>query len=80
MVIGVVLWFVLPMLRDKTSYGIIIYLYSYIIYWRVYEAKVVDVVYSDGLFNKLLFASGCVLWSVPYLRQSRERLVHVFNR
>ena len=79
-VIGVVLWFVLPMLRDKTSYGIIIYLYSYIIYWRVYDAEVVCVGYSDGLFNKLLFASGCVLWSVPYLRQSRERLVHVFNR
>ena len=79
-VIGVVLWFVLPMLRDKTSYGIIIYLYSYIIYWRVYDAEVVGVGYSDGLFNKLLFASGCVLWSVPYLRQSRERLVHVFNR
>ena len=79
-VIGVVLWFVLPLLRYKTSYGIIIYLYSYIIYWKVYEAKVVGVVYSDGLFNRLLFASGCVVWFVPYLRKSRERLVHVINR
>ena len=79
-VIGVVLWFVLPMLRHKTSFCIMIYLYSYIIYWRVYEAKVVGVVYSDGLFNRLLFASGCVVWFVPYLRQSRERLVHVINR
>ncbi|XP_022799733.1 uncharacterized protein LOC111337653 [Stylophora pistillata] len=36
--------------------------------------------FTDWLFNKLLFASGCVLWFVPYLRQSRERLTHVFNR
>ena len=79
-VIGVVLWFVLPLLRDKTSYGILIYLYSYIIYWKVYKAKVVGVVYSDGLFNKLLFASGFIMWFVPYLTQSRKRLSHVFNR
>lgn len=79
-VIGVVLWFVLPLLRDKTSYGILIYLYSYIIYWKVYKAKVVGVVYSDGLFNGLLFASGFIMWFVPYLAQSRKRLVHIFNR
>ena len=79
-VIGVVLWFLLPLLRDKTSYGILIYLYPYIIYWKVYEAKVVGVVYSDGLFNKLLFASGFIMWFVPYLAQSRKSLSHVFNR
>ena len=79
-VIGVVLWFVLPLLRYKTSYGILIYLYSYIIYWKVYEAKVVGVVYSDGLFNRLLFASGFIMWFVPYMAQSRKRLSHVFNR
>ena len=79
-VIGVVLWFLLPLLRDKTSYGILIYLYPYIIYWKVYEAKVVGVVYSDGLFNKLLFASGFIMWFVPYLAQSRKSLGRVFNR
>ena len=79
-VIGVVLWFVLPLLRDKTSYGILIYLYSYIIYWKVYKAKVVGVVYSDGLFNGLFCASGFIMWFVPYLAQSRKRLVHIFNR
>ena len=79
-VIGVVLWFLLPLLRDKTSYGILIYLYPYIIYWKVYEAKVVGIVYSNGLFNKLLFASGFIMWFVPYLEQSRKRLSYVFNR
>lgn len=79
-VIGWVLWFVLPLLRDKTSFGILIYLYSYIIYWKVYEAKIVGVEFSSTLFNKLLFASGFIIWFVPYLAQSRRRLVHVFNR
>ncbi|PFX19866.1 Retrovirus-related Pol polyprotein from transposon 17.6 [Stylophora pistillata] len=79
-VIGWVLWFVLPLLREKTSFGILIYLYSYIIYWKVYEAKIVGVLFSIELFNKLLFASGFIIWFVPYLAQSRRRLVHVFNR
>lgn len=79
-VIGIVLWFFLPLLRDKTSYGIIIYLYSYIIYWKVYEAKIVGIVFSVELFNQLLFASGFILWFVPYLDASRKRLIHVYNR
>lgn len=79
-VIGVVLWFFLPLLRNKTSYGLIIYLYSYIIYWKVYEAKIVGIVFSVELFNRLLFASGFILWFVPYLDASRKRLIHVYNR
>ena len=79
-VIGIILWFFLPLLRDKTSYGIIIYIYSYIIYWKVYEAKIVGIVFSIELFNQLLFACGFILWFVPYLDASRRRLVHVYNR
>lgn len=79
-VVGVVLWFFLPLLRNKTSYGLIIYIYSYIIYWKVYEGKIIGIPFSVELFNKLLFASGLILWFVPYLNASRERLIHVYNR
>ena len=79
-VIGVILWFFLPLLRRKTSYCLIIYFYSYIIYWKVYEAKIVGVVFSIELFNQLLFASGGILWFVPYLNESHKRIVHVYNR
>lgn len=79
--IAILLWFVLPLLRSKTSaFVLIIYIYSYIIYWKVYEAKIVGVVYSDELFNRLLFASGFILWFVPYLDASHKRLVHIYNR
>ena len=79
-VIGLILWFFLPLLRSKTSYGLTIYLYSYIIYWKVYEAKIIGVRYSDALFNQLLLASGFIIWFVPYLDASHKRLVHVYNR
>lgn len=79
-VVGVVLWFFVPLLRRKTSYGLIIYIYSYIIYWKVYEAKIIGIVFSVELFNQLLFASGFILWCVPYLDASRKRLIHVYNR
>ena len=79
-VIGLILWFFLPLLRSKTSYGLTIYLFSYIIYWKIYEAEIVGVVFSVELFNQLLLASGLIMWFVPYLNESHKRIVHVYNR
>ena len=78
--IFVVVWIVLPLLRKKTSYVLIIYLYSYFIYWKVYEDKLLGVAYSELLFNRLLLASGIVLWIVPIVASLHERIVHVYNR
>ena len=41
--ISVVVWIVLPLLRKETSYVLIIYMYSYFIYWKVYEDKLLGV-------------------------------------
>ena len=80
--IGVIVWIVLPLLRSKTSYVLIIYLYSYLIYWRVYrDGKLLGIiVYSEPLFLRLLLASGFALWLVPLVTSLHERLVHVYNR
>ena len=78
--IGIMVWFFLPLLRSKTSYVLIIYLYSYTIYWKVYEATLLGVKFSGELFNRLLFVSGFALWIVPFLRGSHKRLMHVYNR
>ena len=78
--IFVIVWIVLPLLHKKTSYVLIIYLYSYFIYWKVYEDKLLGVAYSELLFNRLLFASGIVLWIVPIVASLHERIVHVYNR
>ena len=76
----VIVWIVLPVLRKKTSYVVIIYLYSYVIYWKVYEDKLFGVEYSELLFHRLLFASGFALWIVPIVAALHERIVHVYNR
>ena len=80
-VIAVTIWFVLPLLRTKTSYVLIIYIYSYVIYWKVYHYKLFDhIAYSDSIFRWLLGASGIALWMVPLASTVQERLLHVYNR
>ena len=76
----VIVWVLLPFLRKKVSYVLVIYLYSYFIYWRVYKEELFGVVYSELLFIRLLFASGLSLWIVPMVAALHERLVHVYNR
>ena len=78
--IGVMVWFFLPLLRSKTSYVLIIYFYSYAIYWKVYEATLLGIKFSGELFNRLLFVSGFALWIAPLLASSHKRLLHVYNR
>ena len=81
MALGVMVWISLPLLRSKTSYVMIIYFYSYFIYWRVYHGKLFHIiVYSEKLFLRLLLASGFALWLVPLVTSLQERLLHVYNR
>ena len=78
--IGIMVWFFLPLLRSKTSSVLIIYFYSYAIYWKVYRAAFFSIEFSQERFNKLLGVSGFALWIVPLLYASRKRLLHVYNR
>ena len=78
--IGVLVWFFLPLLRSKTSYVLIIYFYSYVIYWKVYEAQLLYIDFSGELFNTLLVTSGFVLLIVPLLSNFQRRIFHIYNR
>ena len=77
---GVMVWFFLPLLRSKSSYVLIIYFYSYVIYGKVYEATLVGIEFSGELFSRLLFMSGLAIWFVPLLAASHKKLAHVYNR
>ena len=79
-VVGILLWVFLPLLRDKTSYVLIIHLFSYVTYWKVYEGAIVGMAYSNEIFNRWLFLSGLALWFVPLVASSHIRLMHVYNR
>ena len=77
---SIVVWIFFPVLRHKSSFVVVVYLYSYAVYWKVYKSSVFEVEYSDDLFYRLLFGSGIVLWIVPALGSLQQRLVYIFNR
>lgn len=80
LVFSIVVWLFFPVLRGRSSFVVVIYLYSYAVYWKVYEASVFGVEYSDYLFYRLFFGFAIVLWFVPGLGALQQRLVHLFNR
>ena len=76
-----VVWIALPVLRNQTSYVLIIYSYSFVIYWKVYQGTLLGIIeYSNSLFYWMLLFSGFALWIVPLVTTLQERLVHVYNR
>ena len=77
---SIFVWFFFPVLRRKSSLVLVVYVYAYGVYWRVFKATVLGVEYSDHLFYRLLFASGIVFWIVPALGALQQRLIYVFNR
>ena len=80
LVFSLVVWVFFPVLRRRSSFAVVVYAYSYVVYWKVYETSVLGLDYSDALFYRLLFAAGIVLWFVPGLGALQQRLVYVFNR
>ncbi|KAL9981893.1 hypothetical protein ACROYT_G010656 [Oculina patagonica] len=80
--IGVIVWLVLPLLRSKTSYVLILFFYSYVTHLKVYKGQEIGNVIpiSDRLFNRLLFVSGFVLWIVSIVAVMNDKLVHIYNR
>ncbi|XP_078369708.1 uncharacterized protein LOC144653552 [Oculina patagonica] len=77
---SIFVWFFFPVLRRKSSLVLVVYVYAYGVYWKVFRATIFGVEYSDHLFYRLLFVSGIVFWIVPALGALQQRLVYVFNR
>ena len=74
------MWFFVPVLRQKSSFVLIVYAFSYLVYWHVYKLPVLGVEYSERGFFVAMFVSGVVLWVVPIFGALQQRLVHIYNR
>lgn len=74
------LWFSFPLMRKNATLVLVIYIYSFVIYWRVFNGKVFDFDYDDELFNKLMAISTLLLWSAPIIGTVQQRIGHVYNR
>ena len=80
LVFSLAVWIFFPFLRRRSSFVVVVYLYSYFVYWRVFKDSIFGVKYSDYLFFRLMFAFGFVLWIAPFLGALQQRLVYLFNR
>ena len=74
------LWFAFPLMRKNATLVLVIYVYSFIIYWRVYNGKVFELEYDDDVFTTLLWISTLLLWSAPVVGTIQQRIGHVYNR
>ncbi|XP_028408536.1 uncharacterized protein LOC114531088 isoform X2 [Dendronephthya gigantea] len=78
--ITAVFWFFVPVLRKYSSLVILIYFYSYVVYWHLYEKKFFTIKYTKEEFGKwfkisiILVALFSILGDVPL------RMVHIYNR
>ena len=74
------LWFSFPLMRSNATLVIVLYIYSFAIYWRVYNGRAFGIEYDERTFNTLLWASMVLLWSAPIIGTIQQRIGHVYNR
>ena len=83
--VGIVLltaifWFFLPLLRKYSSLVILVYFYSYVVYWHLFKMTLFQFKYAKEGFKICLFASFGVLAIFSILGDIPLRLVHNYNR
>ena len=80
LVLSIFLWLGIPPLRDKASLAIIIYLYAYVVKWRVYKSPVLFLEYTEDRFSLLIWISGMLIWLNPFLGAFQRNAIHAYNR
>ena len=80
LVLSIFLWLGIPPLRDKASFAMIIYLYAYVVKWRVYKTDVLFIAYTEFSFDILLWISGILIWMRPLFILYQQSLLHAYNR
>lgn len=73
-------WSSFPLMRRNATLMLVIYAYSFVIYWRVFNGRVLEIEYDDEIFFMLLAISTLFLWSAPIIGTIQQRIGHVYNR
>ena len=74
------LWFSFPLMRRNATLVLVIYIHSFVIYWRIYQEEIFALEYDDNLFNNLMGVSTILLWSALIIGSIQQRTGHVYNR
>ena len=80
LIFGILLWLSIPFLREKIFWAILIYVYSYVIKWRIYKTNMIGIEYNEHSFNIALWISAILLWITPYIYAIQRVSVQTFNR
>ena len=80
LILSIFLWLGLPLLRNKASIAMIVYLYAYAVKWRVYKTAVLYVEYSDARFNVLMWISGILIWVNPFIAVFQRNALSAYQR
>ena len=73
-------WLFVPLLRKYSSLVILIYAYSYVVYWHLYEGELFSIKYTKKRFRYGMIASLVMLAVFSVLGDVSLRLVHIYNR
>ena len=79
-VISAVFWFFIPVLRKYSSMGILVYAYSYVVYWHVYKGDLFFIKYTEERFRYGMIFSLVMLAVFSLLGDFPQRFVHLYNR
>ena len=79
-VVTPVLWFFFPIIRNYASLSLIVYLYAYVVSYRVFKESKLGTEYSEKGFNIALYVSAVLLWIFPITGAFHQGIVHAFNR
>ncbi len=79
-VISAVFWFFIPVLRKYSSMGILVYAYSYVVYWHVYKGDLFILKYTEERFRDGMIFSLVMLAVFSVLGDFPQRFVHLYNR
>ena len=78
---SIVLWFAFLVMRNHATLIVIVYVYSFVVGWRVYKKCFGPLpAYNDHLFAKFLWFSNLVLYISPLIGTIQQRLGQFYNR
>ena len=81
LLITAIIWFFVPVLRKYSSLVIFVYIYSYVVYWHVYEGEILIMgKYTDDKFRTAMIVSLFILGLLSIFGGLPQRVVYMYNR
>ena len=73
-------WFLFPRMRDNASLVFVVYLYSFVIHYRVYRVNAFGILYDDRIFDQAFAVSIPLMWVAPLVITIQQSIVHIYVR